>query len=237
MVSAITATNPAIDQSGADKARTQLGGDFQTFMKLLTTQLKNQDPIEPLDTNEFTAQLVQFANVEQNIDTNKNLEELISMQQGSQVNNAVNYIGKFVQAEGNSGRLQNGVASFAYELPSLATTAEVTVTDETGNVVFNGPGTTNVGQNDVLWDGSNSYTGQTMKDGTYKIAVVAKDADGNKIEAKTFTTGFVTSVNLADGVTKLGIGKIELTLDKILAVRDASSFLEDNGTETETETE
>lgn len=227
---AISATNSTInpgvsDTSAADEARRKLSGDFDTFLVLLTTQLKNQDPIEPLDTNEFTQQLVQFASVEQAIDTNTNLEKMIDLQNGTQINNAVNYIGKFVRAEGNSGRLQEGVAAFTYDLPSLVSSAEITVTDDKGTVVFTGAGTTNVGLNDVLWDGSNSFNGQTMPDGTYKLAVVAKDANGEKINATTYTTGFVTSVNLADGETKLGIGKIELELDKILAVRDASSFM------------
>ncbi|MGB1540522.1 MAG: flagellar hook assembly protein FlgD, partial [Rickettsiales bacterium] len=105
MVDAVSAAAGVVDaNSKANQARSKLSGDFDTFLLLLTTQLQNQDPIEPLDTNEFTAQLVQFANVEQAIDTNSNLETMISMQQGTQINNAVNYIGNFVEAKGNSGR-------------------------------------------------------------------------------------------------------------------------------------
>lgn len=236
MVDAVTNTNPGVTaNSAADDARRKLSGDFDTFLVLLTTQLKNQDPIEPMDTNEFTNQLVQFASVEQAIDTNSNLEKLLELQNGTQINNAVNYIGKFVRAEGNSGRLVDGVAAFTYDLKGNATTAEITITNDLGVVVFNGAGTTNLGSNDVLWDGTSSVTGTTVPDGTYHIAVNAKNANGDKVEAKTFTTGFVTSVNLEDGETKLAIGKIELTLDKVLSVRDASDFLVGGGGETETE--
>lgn len=218
-------TTPVVDSAAAE-ARTKLSGDFQTFLLLLTTQLKNQDPIEPMDTNEFTAQLVQFANVEQAIDTNSNLETLIQLQQGSQINNAVSYIGKFVQAEGNSGRLIDGAGAFSYDLPALASSVEITITDARGVPVFTGNGTNTVGRNDVIWDGSNSFTGQDMPNGTYKIAVVAKDANGNKIEATPYTTGFVTAASLEGGDTTLQIGDIKLTLDKIIAVRDPTSFMQ-----------
>lgn len=220
----VTQPKVEIQGSSAEKARSQLSGDFDTFLLLLTTQLKNQDPVEPLDTHQFTSQLVQFANVEQAIDTNANLEEMIDMQQGSQVNNAVNYIGKFVQATGNSGRLQDGVAAFSYHLPQAAATAEVSITTPTGQVVYTGTAPSEFGKNDVIWDGSNSFDGTDMPNGIYKVAVTAKDADGNKIEAETYTTGFVTGVSLEDGQPKLQIGDIDLSMDKVLAVRDPLDF-------------
>lgn len=228
MVDAITATSAApkveAQNSAAEKARSQLSGDFDTFLLLLTTQLKNQDPVEPLDTHEFTAQLVQFASVEQAIDTNANLEEIIDMQSGSEVSNAVNYIGKFVQATGNSGRLQEGAAAFSYHLPQAAATAEVSITTPSGQVVYTGTAPSQFGKNDVIWDGTNSFTGQDMPDGIYNVAVVAKNADGNKIEAETYTTGFVTGVSLEDGEPTLQIGDIDLSMDKVLAVRDPLDF-------------
>ena len=224
-----TATSPAAANIAAnsvsEEARRKLSGDFDTFLLMLTTQLKNQDPLEPMDSNEFTQQLVQFAGVEQAIDTNNNLEKLIEMQNGTQINNAVNYIGKFVTATGNSGRLVDGVAAFSYDLPKQATTVDVVITNDLGAVVFKGNGTTTAGLNDVLWDGTNNVTGTDCPDGTYHIAVLAKDANGAEIKPTTYTTGFVTSVNLEDGETKLAIGKIELGLDKVLSVRDATSFM------------
>lgn len=228
MVDAVTATNAAskvVEQdSAAENARRKLSGDFDTFLLLLTTQLKNQDPVEPLDTHQFTSQLVQFASVEQAIDTNSNLEEMIDMQSGSEVSNAVNYIGKFVQATGNSGRLQGGVAAFSYHLPQAAATAEVSITTPAGQVVYTGTAPSEFGKNDVIWDGSNSFNGTDMPNGIYNVAVVAKDSDGNKIEAETYTTGFVTGVSLEDGKPTLQIGEIDLSMDKVLAVRDPLDF-------------
>lgn len=219
---ATTAANTAA--SAAEKARTTLGGDFETFLTLLTVQLKNQDPIEPMDTNEFTSQLVQFATVEQAIQQNENLETLIDIQEGTGVNTAAQYMGRFVQAEGNSGYLSGGVAAFSYDLPSKATSATVTISDDSGKVVFNGNAPTDVGLNDVIWDGSNTVTGADMPDGVYHIAITAKDASGNPIKATTYTTGFVNGVSLSGDIPKLKIGKIEFEASKVLAIRDPEDF-------------
>lgn len=228
MVDAITSTNaaatPQVQESKSEKARTQLSGDFDTFLLLLTTQLKNQDPADPMDSSEFTSQLVQFANVEQAIATNENLEKLLASDRNDQISTAANYIGKFVEASGDSARLSNGVASFSYELPQTAFEAEVVITDDLGQVVYKGTAPTEKGKNDVLWDGTSNIDGQTKPDGTYHVSVIAKDASQKPIEATTFTTGFVSEVNIEEGEMVLKIGDIELALDKIKAVRDPAEF-------------
>lgn len=219
-----TGTTPTVADSKTEKSRTQLSGDFSTFLLMLTTQLKNQDPGDPMDTNEFTSQLVQFASVEQALSTNEKLDTMIGLQQGSQINNAVNYIGKFVEANGDKGRLMDGVSAFSYYLPSKAETVEISIKDARGGAVFTGSGPAEIGRNDVVWDGTNSFTGRDMPDGTYQIAVIAKDANGNKIEAKPRTVGYVSAATLENGDTKLEIGDIKLGLDDILSVRDPSDF-------------
>ncbi|MCH2546202.1 MAG: hypothetical protein MK052_01130 [Alphaproteobacteria bacterium] len=227
MVEAVTSTNPAVTtkDSAAEKARTQLSGDFDTFLLLLTTQLKNQDPADPMDSSEFTSQLVQFANVEQAIATNENLEKMLAADRNDQISTAANYIGKFVEASGDSSRLSNGVASFSYSLPATAFEAEVVITDDLGQVVYKGAAPTEKGKNDVLWDGTSNIDGQTKPDGTYHINIIAKDTQQKAIEATTFTTGFVSEVNLEGGEMVLKIGDIELALDKIKAVRDPADFV------------
>lgn len=210
--------------SASEKARTQLSGDFDTFLLMLTTQLKNQDPLEPMDSHEFTAQLVQFANVEQAIATNENLERMIAMQDNAQFADASNYVGKFVMAPGDSARLTNGVASFSYELPDGVYSAEVVITDELGNIVYKGEAPTEKGKNDVLWDGTSNIDGETKPSGTYHISVIAKDAQLKPIEATTYTTGFVSEVNIEGGQMTLMIGDIELPVEKVISVRDPSDF-------------
>ncbi len=216
--------------SQADKARSQLSGDFESFMLLLTTQLKNQDPVEPLDTHEFTAQLVQFASVEQAIATNENLEEMIAADKGTEVANAASYIGKFVEAKGNEGRLKDGVATFSYNLPERAQTAEIIIRNENDSIVFKGEAPVNAGKNDVIWDGSTNTnsSGDIMEDGIYKFSIIAKDRQGESIEAETRTTGFISAVNLEDGKASYQIGNIGLSLSDIIAVRNPSEFATEN---------
>jgi flagellar basal-body rod modification protein FlgD len=226
MVNAVstTTTNTAVQDSAAEKSRTQLSGDFDTFLLMLTTQLQNQDPTEPMDTNEFTAQLVQFASVEQAIATNENLEKMIALEDNSQISTAANYVGKFVMANGDSARLHGGVASFSYELPMNVYEAEVVITDELGQIVYKGEAPTEKGKNDVLWDGTSNIDGTTKADGTYHISVLAKDTQLEPVEVKTFTTGFVSEVNIEGGEMKLMIGTIELPIEKVISVRDPSDF-------------
>lgn len=226
MTTAIDTTTPTTTatDSKAGEARNKLSGDFDTFLNLLVTQLKNQDPLEPLDTHEFTAQLVQFASVEQAIATNENLEKMMEADRNSAISTAAGYIGKFVQAEGDSARLKDGVASFTYELTKPAHQVEVVITDDLGQIVYKGSAPKEAGKNDVLWDGTSNIDGQTKPEGTYHISVVAKDAQMKEVEVKTFTTGFISAVDIEDGELDLKIGDISVALDKVLLVRDPSDF-------------
>lgn len=206
--------------SKAAAAAAGFGNDFQSFLTLLTTQLKNQDPTEPLDTNQFTQQIATLSQVEQSISTNKNLEKLVSLAGGGQINQAVNYIGRNIDAIGSKGVLTNGQANFAYELPSAAASAKVTITNASGQIVFSGDGTTFAGKNLVTWDGVNSFNGVDEPGGAYTIAVAAKDAAGNALETKTYTTGKVYSVDLQNGNTVLSLGGgVTVKLDDVISVR------------------
>lgn len=226
MTTAIDSTTPTTTptDSKSNEARNKLSGDFDTFLQLLVTQLKNQDPLEPLDTHQFTSQLVQFASVEQAIATNENLEKMLEADRNAAISSAAGYVGKFIQAEGKSARLKDGVASFTYELTKPAYQVEVVITDDLGQIVYKGAAPTEKGKNDVLWDGTSNIDGQEKPDGTYHISVVAKDAKMEPVEVKTFTTGFVSAVDIEDGEMNLKIGEISVALDKVLLVRDPTDF-------------
>ena len=133
-VSASTAQQAAIGKAAGD-AKT-LGSDLNRFLTLLVTQLQNQDPLDPLDTNEFTAQLVQFAGVEQQIQNNANLETLIDIGRASEVAAIVNVIGKRIEAGGTMLALNAGKAEAAYTLSEAAAETKFTVTDASGQVVY-----------------------------------------------------------------------------------------------------
>src|SRR3546814_15982085 len=119
MVSGVSSsTDAAASSSAASSAATSLAGDFNTFLTLLTTQLKNQDPTSPMDSNEFTQQLVQFSQVEQQIDMNKNLETMISLLQSQQSSSNLKYVGKVVDVDSADATLPQGnTTKWSYELP------------------------------------------------------------------------------------------------------------------------
>ncbi len=222
--SAASAASTTTNTSSA-AGQTQLDTTYNEFIQLLLTQLKNQDPTNPVDTSQFTQQLVSLSEVQQSVNTNSNLEKLISVSQGTQVNNAVNYIGKTVDAQGDQSMLTNGNAEFAYSLPTAASSATVTITNSTGQVVFSAAGSTNAGKNVVEWDGTTN-DGQVAPDGVYSISVVAQDTTGADITPTTFTTGVVTSVNIVNGDAQLSLnGSDQLTvpIENVSSIRTSGA--------------
>ena len=191
--------------SGASSA-TSLASNFNTFLNLLTTQLQNQDPTNPVDSNQFTQQLVEFAGVQQQVQGNTYLQQILAATQGNQVSSASSYIGTTIQATGNQASLSGGKATFGYTLPSAASNVQVTVKDSTGNTVFTGTGTGNSGSNTVSWNGTNNLTGVSEPAGVYSISVSATAANGTAITATPFTTGTVTSASVSNGVVDLNLG-------------------------------
>src|SRR5580704_8747422 len=140
MTSAVNpaATNAAASNS-ADSATQQLTGNMNTFLQLLTTQLQNQDPMNPMDSNAFTQQLVEFSQVEQQINTNSNLQTLISLQQGGSASNAVSYLGKTVTVSNGNASLMGGAATWKYGLGAQSTATTLTITNSSGQVVYSAP--------------------------------------------------------------------------------------------------
>lgn len=202
-----------------DKATDQLFSNYEEFVKLLTVQLENQDPTKPLETDQLTQQIASLSQVEQQINTNKNLEKLMTFFMQSQVSSQVGYMGKLVEAPGNLGALSGGQGIFVYTLAAEASNVEVSISDVDGNVVYSGDGTKLAGRNTFVWDGKNNQ-GQQMPDGTYMVSVKAKDPSGQAIESSTSSSGKVTSVETIDGITYIALGDILVPMDKIVSVRE-----------------
>ena len=199
--------------SKAETDGTKLAENFDDFLLLLTTQLKNQDPTDPLDTNEFTQQLVSFAGVEQQVNTNKNLEKLIGSSVSAGVQQGLGYIGKTVQATGDKGVLEDGKAYFAYELPSEVSEANISILDKAGS--------TNAGKTVAFWDGKNSINNNQMPDGTYQLIVTAKGFKNEEVKAKTYTTGRVSSVETnKDGEVVLSVGTAKVKVNEVISVSE-----------------
>ncbi len=179
-------TNPATNtQLASVKDRATLAKDFDQFLTLLTTQLQNQDPLSPLDSNEFTNQLVAFSGVEQQIKSNQMLEKLLNLSSISATNIGLGFIGLDVEYKGNSfGFDGSNSVNFAYNLPKTATKVNITILDEQGNGVFTAEGGKNFGRNDFLWDGTGS-DGQIVDAGKYSIQIGAIDDSGSPINSIT----------------------------------------------------
>lgn len=199
-------------------AQKGLNASYQDFLKLLTVQLTNQDPTAPMDPAAMVSQLAQLSQVEQQISSNSKLDQLLAMLGTTQANNAISYIGKQIDATGNQIDLNDGKAALVYTLPPGAVSANVSITNSAGQVVFTGTAPKAAGRNQVVWNGVNSTSGQTMPDGAYKFTVTAKDAANKALTATTFTTGTVTAVDTKDGVNSLSIGSISVPLSSVQSV-------------------
>ncbi|MFQ5785758.1 MAG: flagellar hook assembly protein FlgD [Alphaproteobacteria bacterium] len=206
--------------SASQTSRTSLAGDFDTFLTLLTAQLSNQDPLDPLNSNEFVAQLVSFTGVEQAVNTNTNLEKLVDLFTGNQAAAAVGYLGTTVEAKGNAAVLGNGSASFDYSLPENAAATDIVIQNAQGAVVFTGNGEPTAGEHSFVWDGLDD-NGVQQPDGTYTITVTARDAAGAPITVETRMQGRVTGVDTLDGELTLIVNGVPVPFSDVISVRES----------------
>jgi flagellar basal-body rod modification protein FlgD len=196
--------------------RGQIAGNFDQFLNLLTTQLKNQNPLEPLDTNQFTQQLVQFAQVEQQLKQNDTLTSLLSMSKSATTANAMSFVGARVTMDGSTSSLKDGKAEWRLEAPRGGS-ATITIKDKSGNVVSTENTTLNAGVQNFRWNGRNSTGGQAP-DGDYSIVIDAQDAQRNRFAVKTEVTGVVDGADFSSDVPTLIIGTTRTPLDKVKSV-------------------
>lgn len=198
--------------------RTRLAENFDTFLTLLTTQLKNQDPLSPMDSTQFTQQLVQMTGVEQQLLTNDLLEKLVT-NTGSGVSTAVALIGKEVRAEADVAALKNKKAEWTYSLDRDATDVKLEILDEKGRVVQSiAPPDKKAGDHTYTWNGKNA-AGSDMADGTYTLRVTAKDASGSTVPSTIYADGLVTGVEQQDGSTLITIKGAQVPWDRIVRIR------------------
>jgi flagellar basal-body rod modification protein FlgD len=196
--------------------KTTLANNFNSFLTLLTTQLRNQNPLDPLDTNQFTQQLVQFAGVEQQINMNQQLTSLVTLQKANQVTSAMSFLGATATVDGSSTKLASGKAtwSFAVDKPSNGT---ITIKDANGQTAYSGAFPLNAGTQAFSWDGRGS-NGNKWPDGAYTLSITAKDASGQSVAVSTTVNGTVDAVDLSENPPTLTIGGQAYSLDKIKQV-------------------
>jgi flagellar basal-body rod modification protein FlgD len=208
--------------SSADSAVTMLGSNFNTFLTLLTTQLQNQDPLSPLDSSQFTQQLVEFSQVEQQINTNNDLTSLITLQGQNDLLSSQSLVGQTVEVNSASAPLANDQISYSYTLPSTATATTLAITNAQGQVVWTGTGQTNAGTYNFTWNGEN-MNGDTAPAGTYTLNVAASGANGATITPTVASFGTVTAVSSQSGAPSLTIGGTDYPLSEFLGIEPSSS--------------
>lgn len=212
------------DGSKSAASKSKLAQNFDTFLVMLTTQLKHQDPLSPMDSTQFTNQLVQFANVEQQINANKNLETLISVQKTNQTSAAIGYLGQTIEAPTNGLPLQDGKAAFSYTLPEEAAAVSINIKNDAGKVVATMTGKTDKGRHEVTWDGKDS-AGNQLADGKFTIEAVAVDREGTVLEAASTVYGKVTDIGTDnDGGTLVSMNGVVVKINDVLTIRDAASL-------------
>jgi flagellar basal-body rod modification protein FlgD len=197
-------------------ALNSLTSNFSDFLTLLMTQLQNQNPTSPLDTNQFTSELVQFSQVEQQINTNSNLTQLIQLTQASQVEQSASMLGKPVTVNSTQLTLQNGTATINF---STATSEPVVIGiyNASGTEIQSATLTSDAGSNTWTWNGKNA-SGNTMADGAYTVTVNTVGTSGSTSKVPFTVSGTATAVQNNSGTVDLQMGGLTIPFSSVVSV-------------------
>jgi flagellar basal-body rod modification protein FlgD len=215
VVSAPSTTSTNTTTTTASTTTPGIADNFQTFLTLLTTQLQHQNPLDPLDTNQFTAQLVQFAGVEQQLKVNDQLKSLVDIEKSAQATQALIYVGNTVAVDGSTQQF-DGSATWNLKA-AKDTTAAITITNSSGQTVYSGNFQLNQGNGSFVWDGKGN-DGTQWPAGAYKLTATGKDTTGKDVAIATEIQGVVDSVDLTATPALLSIGGQNYTTDQIRRV-------------------
>lgn len=216
VVSGTTPVSSSSSSSSDTSTGTGIADNFQTFLTLLTTQLQNQNPLDPLDTNQFTQQLVQFAGVEQQLKSNDQLKSLVDLQKSSASTEALVYVGQNVAVDGSTAQFDTS-ATWNLTAAKDTTSSTVSITNAAGVTVYSGNFSLKSGGVSFVWDGKGN-DGTQYPPGAYTISAVGKDANGQNVAISTEVQGVVDSVDLTASPPLLSIGGTNYTTDKIKRV-------------------
>jgi len=216
--SGVGTTTSTAAQATLNSGLSTIANNYTSFLQLLTTQLQNQDPLSPMDTDQFTQQITEMTGVQQQLLSNQLLQQLVNQSQGG-VTNAVNLIGKTVSANGSTAMLQNNTATFAYNLPAQAAKVTGTITDSNNAVIWSGqlPGT-GAGAQSFTWNGEN-MAGQGQTNGNlYSMTVTATNSAGQALTPTTTVQGTVSAVQQVNGQTLVTVGSDQVPLSSVTGV-------------------
>jgi flagellar basal-body rod modification protein FlgD len=213
VIAPVTATTVSAGSTASALGNTEIASNFTTFLQLLVTQLKNQDPLSPMDTNQFTQQLVEFASVEQQMKSNDSLSTLVTLQRAAQATSALALVGATVVVNGSTAQLSNGRATWTLNAAKPAT-ATISSADATGRTAYTGTFTINSGSQSFVWDGrGNDRT--LWPDGTYTLTATATDASGQSSSISTQVEARVDSVDLTKNPPLMSINGQNYTVNQL----------------------
>lgn len=222
IASANAALQAATYGGKSSAASAALAGNFDTFLRLLTTQLMHQDPTNPMSSDQFTQQLVQMSGVEQSIQTNRNLELLLIANSVQNANLAVSLLGKEVTGSGTGALLENGEARWSFATAADAPDTILQVINSDGATVYTERMSADKGSHQFTWDGKDA-NGSTLPDGTYFLKVTANSATGAPVAVDTRTTGIVTAIDMSSTDPLLTINGAQIRYSQITAVKQPGS--------------
>jgi flagellar basal-body rod modification protein FlgD len=218
-----SSTNASSNAANLAAGQANLSSSYSTFLTLLTTQLQNQDPTSPMDTNAFTQQLVAMTGVQQQLLTNQLLQQMVTNSSGS-VANSVNLIGQNVTASTNGATLSGGSATWNYNLPATAAQATATISNSSGTAVWSGALSNLAAGNDSFsWNGQTLTGAQLPDGGTYSLSIAAADSTGAAITPTISISGVVKSIQTVGGVTQATVGVTQVPVSSISAVNGTAS--------------
>lgn len=219
----MVAINPfsALGSVGAAaQDRAGVADNLDTFLSLLTTQLKNQSPLDPLDTSQFTQQLVQFSEVEQTVKINQNLERIAQLGAANAITSAVGFIGKLITTSGTTTDLANGGATWNFAVAADSPSATFTVSDASGRPVFTQTMPVTGGTHAFSWNGQTS-TGGTAPNGKYSLSIRADDGLGGKVATTTTVGGIVEGVDMSGDEPVLLVSGRRIPLTDVASINAA----------------
>ncbi|MBT5028836.1 MAG: flagellar hook assembly protein FlgD [Nitrospina sp.] len=189
------------------------------FLQILVAQLEAQDPLSPMEGQEFASQLAQFSSLEQLTNVNSNLETSQAFDVALSNNSAIALIGKTVDAPGNKVDLKSGgTKNLSFSLDADATELKIDIFDSTGAKVSTADlGAQGAGLNEFVWNGRDA-SGALLPAGNYTFNITASDAAGNFVPAKTFSAGQVTEVIFEEGQAFAIVNGQKLAVNEISKV-------------------
>ena len=221
----MTTINPAtsaLSSGEAQKDNSTLSANFDQFLRLLTTQMQYQDPLNPMDSTEFTNQLVQYSQVEQQIKSNDHLEKVANYTKSYDTVTALGYVGLQIKHEGDTfkyGGGENGGIAMSYDLERDANICTISVLDSEGNSVYSTDGELGEGKHVFAWDGKDN-NGDSVPAGIYKIQVGALDVAQKNVDIETIVPGYVEGIETDDdGILKLIVNDKKVPLEDVSSAR------------------